>query len=712
MSEQMSTKQNQAREYQQKNRDQINTGLKKLDSNIRTKLDNPQFAVQSDFETAEDFNQFVESMAEAELLSNILSPVVDNIYFIKAGTGSGKTHTVLEAIKNQLIRTVDSKAVIATPTRAMAMDIQNTGNMKVSDGEDFVGLWIGGEGGKDIDTNDKVVAVTGGKLWDLLMKDPTLGSFDNPLVGPESEILSRKSNRDLEKVSTLIVDEADAMDARMIPAIKWLSTVRPDMKIIFVSATLNIEEFNNIYQPSPEAAFVAPEQERPRPISIDYINPKDAKNIGLTDRPKLKAYINAPQLVLDTWIKGKDAPEVKRSKEFEIDIPNEYPSLEPGESVIVFMPTIGSVEKLSLQIADRYGDIVEVRALHGRLNPDEIDKRLYEELQHHKIGIFVCTDVVGRGINFPDQFNINRTIDVGLRNRPQYDPITGREVLKVGVGTQADVLQGLGRAGRNTNDDRPVVGFVMQPQEQLYQGLTNHMVSNDPTQLILESAGMLKKIQDLDELPNEYKPSSLIGYLRTLDTNPKTSQQFEAKLNLSLNRLYGIQAIDGENNLTEFGEFLVKMKYPVDFGIMLFESLESPHLSKIIRIINLIDNLDYLESRSYGSQEKYAKLVGLFKEIYQDNIASDLQFYAKLMDQAEPYIDDYVRRADKLKSIGRPINRSQQEDKVKELFEQKSIDQLLEYIFKNDCGDQIGLDLDTLVSANRGVDRVYKNLDA
>jgi superfamily II DNA/RNA helicase len=461
-----------AKEYQKNNQAKIYAGLGVLQDKYNKKVQNATFAVESDFETQEDFNNFVESMVQSELLSDTLTPIVDNIFFIKAGTGSGKTHAVLKAFKDCVLSTEDGRAVMATPTRAMAMDIQTTGNIKVGEKQDFVGLWIGGEDGKDIDSGDRVIAVTGGKLWDFLIRDPTLGIFDNPLLDAIHQDESRIANRGLEQVSTLIIDEADAMDARAIPAIKWLSTVRPDMKIIFVSATLNIEEFNSIYQPNPDAAFVAPDQERPRPITVDYIDPSLSRKLGLSDRPKANIFTYAPLLVLDTWILGRDSKEVQKSLSNGIDVPNKYSLLESGESVIIFMPTITSVEKLGQEAANAYRGKAEVRCLHGRLSSEEIDARLNDDLTPGTIGIFVCTDVVGRGVNFPDKFNINRTIDSGLRNRPQFDPITGREVLKVGAGTQADILQGLGRAGRNTNDERPVVGFVLQEQENLYPGLT------------------------------------------------------------------------------------------------------------------------------------------------------------------------------------------------------------------------------------------------
>ncbi len=679
-----------AKKYQQRNREQILSKLKQQSDRLNHTHDSANsFAIQSDFDTLESFNQAVEHLAQAELISNVLIPIKNNISFIKAGTGSGKTHVVLEAIKNRVILTnPNTKAVIATPTRAMAMDIQNTGNMHVANDEDgdFVGLWIGGEGGKQINTSDTAVAVTGGKLWDLLMRKPTL-----------------------DWVQTLVIDEADAMDARAIPAIKWLSIVRPDMNIIFVSATLNIEEFKQIYQPHPEASYIAPDHERPRPISVDYVDETTLSNLGLTGFKKASSYTNAPFFVLDSWMFGTDSSIAMENKKRGITIQNEYPLLQSGESVIIFMPTISSVNNLAKSLTKTYGEKVEVRALHSKISFEEMDKRLYDEIQDDKIGVFVCTDIVGRGVNFPDKFNINRAIDTGLRNRPQYDPITGRESLKVDVGGLSDVMQGLGRAGRNANDFRDVVGFVMQPKVNLYNGVKNEMVSNDPTSLILESAGFVKSIQSQQNIPEKYKPSSLVDYLKTLDTNPQTSKQFEAKLNSSLNRLYGIQALDKDNNVTKFGEFLIKMKLPVDFGILLFESLNSPYLPKMVQIINLLDNLDYFITRNPDSKPNYNKLVGCFKSNHS-NLTSDLQFYAKLLEYSQPHYS-LLNRKDTFNIQNRPKIKIDHQNAVQALFNVDDIDGVMEYVFKHDCGDEIGINLETIADAFKNQERVYESLD-
>jgi superfamily II DNA/RNA helicase len=723
MSEQFGKATNRAKQYQQNISEGIHSGLGKLHERQTTTLYEPAHASWSEkdplglddaeFTNQDEFRIFEEGMLEAGLVSNILKPVSNNIFFIQAGTGSGKTHAVLKAIQDGVLKSEDGgKSVIGTPTRAMAGDIQNTGNQKVSTTNDFVGLWIGGEDGKDIEDGDLAIAVTNGKLWDLIMKDPTLGGLDNYLSEEgHTRNKKRKHNDGLKQVDVLIIDEADAIDPRLIPALKWLSQVRPDMKIIFVSATLNVTEFRNIYQPHPEAEFIAPDQERPRPITVDFIDDTSASKLGLSGYATAAAYARAPIKVLNTWILGPKSEEVANDRLNQINIKNETPQLQSGESVIIFMPTISAVNDLSEQVRYKYGSKVEVRALHGKLTQEEIDKRLYDDLEKGKIGIFVCTDVVGRGVNFPDKFNINRTIDAGLRNRPQYDPITGREVLKVGHSTQADIKQGLGRAGRNTEDERVVLGFVMQPKENINEGMKNVMVSNDPTQLILESAGFLKRIQSMPDIPGQYKPNSLVDYLKTLDSNPQTSKQFEAKLQSSLNRLYGIQALDQNNNVTPFGEFLIKMKYPVDYGIMLFESLDSPHLSKIIRIVNLIDNLDYFITRDNKSKPNYSRFVSVVKQKYPE-INSDLMLYAKIFEIADESIEKFNAKKDQTeRKTPLPVNKEKQGEKIKELFDNGSVDELIEYVYKHNCGDYIGINLNTLADAHKNQERVYKSLD-
>ncbi len=637
--------------------------------------------------------QGIESLQQQlleDLVCPIAIPIARNIFAIEAGTGSGKTHSLLEqARQDKYDNSEPAKTIISSTTRAMVQDIQHTGNQSVAGGERFVGRWIGGEGGRDIQNSDSIIAMTGGKLYDILLKDPTLGSLTYVLS--EGDESNNRGVRDVQQVDTLIIDEADGMEQKLIPAIKWLSTVRPDMKIFFVSATLNIPEFQTMYNIAPDMIYTAPEAERPRPITVSYAEDEELNSIfGSKENPRIatKTYTQEPLNKLQEWL----------------DTESELP-LEPGESVIVFMPTIYSTEKFARSVEGMFGNQVEVRTLHSKLEKDEMFTKQHQPISPGKVGVFVSTDIAGRGVNFEKDLNLNRAIHSGVVNRPIYSPHTRREIMRVIPASKQEVAQGLGRAGRNVEDSRPVLGHTGFYEDAIQDSMRNTIIEGDPTYLILESAGFLKSITKTN-VPSEYKPKSLEQYLQTLDNNPETKGQYRAKIKSSLARLYGIEALDSENNVTEFGSFLLKTKLPIDYAIMVYESLEAGNTARVVRMVSMINNMSYLITNHIS----FGGLTNLVAHIYPD-IQSDLEVYDKILEVCQPYAESHqsIRHTEQDFSEGvAEINRIIKSGK--EHNPQKALDEVIQKVFELDLGKAVGMRLEVFEDIDREQDRILNTL--
>jgi HrpA-like RNA helicase len=530
----------------------------------------------------EEVRNKMEDLVELQHRPMELSQSIDavkhlGIYIASMPTGAGKTHNATEA--NALLEDIlkdEGKrynTAITMPTRA---NVKNAHSDALRRGLNY-GYSIGGE--SEQSREDIGSFYTYGKLMNEAKKDPLLRKVDN-----------------------LILDEADLLksgEEKWIPYLIFLTRARPELNILLMSATLDVKQFKDIFHVPEENLVEVKEGQRARPIDYSYYE-------GETDKYNRKI--------------------VKFEFKFDEYIPNIYKKtdswlleMENDEAMIVFMPTYRGVNYIANKFSNRNN--LEVRTLTARMKASEIEDIITRVPEPGKKLLIVSTDVVARGINFGPEIKLNRAIDSGLRNTLQYNPLTGRNTLRITKATNKQLKQSLGRAGRLPDDTRTVKGYVAQQPEAL-ESIKEENFQTDPTQMILESAEMINRINDTkvitpNELPIEFRPKDLVEYITPAIGNKDLTKA-------TVDRLVGMNAIDTANNITEFGQFLLKMNLPIDFGIIIFESLnsENSHFTEyIVKILNIISNSTYL----INNEVKFKELVRL------QNFKNDFEFYIYLI---------------------------------------------------------------------------------
>jgi len=303
---------------------------------------------------------------------------------VAAPTGSGKSTQVPQMLlDNGLLG--DGRAVILQPrrlaTRMLAARVAQERNVEL--GRE-VGYQIRLENVSSSQTRIKFV--TEGILLRAMLSDPKL-----------------------EGITALVFDEFHERhlygDITLGRALEIQATIRPDLIIIVMSATLAIEQVRNYLDP----CAVIESQGRTYPVTTRYA----------------EKFSEAP-----VWDQAVEAFEILVRSGAEGD-------------ALIFMPGAYEISRIAQALEHSpaaRGCII--LPLHGELNPRDQDAAVARYQQRK---IVVSTNVAETSLTID---GVRLVIDSGLARIPRYDPYRGINTLLVEKISRASADQRAGRAGR------------------------------------------------------------------------------------------------------------------------------------------------------------------------------------------------------------------------------------------------------------------------
>lgn len=261
-----------------------------------------------------------------------------------ANTGTGKTAAFLIPLINKILYNRTQKILIVTPTRELAVQIQDECTLFAKGMNIFSVLCIGGVGMQQqihgLRRNQNVVIGTPGRLKDLKNQGKlSIALFNN-----------------------IVLDEVDRMlDMGFINDVKFIISHLPKQRqSLFFSATLS-PAIKNIID---TVSF--------NPVLISVKVQETAENI--------------------------DQDVIKMQGREKIDVLQELLGKQEFEKVLIFGRTKHGIEKLSRQLTQRG---VHVVALHGNKNQNQRQRAL-DLFRNNQVAILLATDVVARGIDIDD----------------------------------------------------------------------------------------------------------------------------------------------------------------------------------------------------------------------------------------------------------------------------------------------------------------------
>ncbi len=266
-----------------------------------------------------------------------------NDMIVQARTGSGKTHSFLIPIFEDIEGDKGVEAIVLTPTRELAQQVEKEARNI----------------GKHHDIN--TLAIYGGSSINRQIKQLPKTSFVAGTPGRVMDLM-RRGNLKLDKLSFFVLDEADRMlDMGFLEDIQWIMSRTPKEKqIMLYSATMpyKIVKLANEYMNDPVELKLSEDDISAKGVSQHYVS------VGRRNK------LSALSSLLDN---------------------------EPGRYLI-----FSNTRKYTQILADRlrnYG--YKAHSLHGDMSQSARTKTM-NKFKEGKIDILVSTDVASRGIDVDD----------------------------------------------------------------------------------------------------------------------------------------------------------------------------------------------------------------------------------------------------------------------------------------------------------------------
>ncbi len=335
-----------------------------------------------------DYKALAVYKSREEILSSLEK---SQVIIVESPTGSGKT-TQIPLILNEAGYAEKGIIGITQPRRIAAVSVSEFIKKQINDEGAFCGYTMRFHDTTDSSTRIKIM--TDGIILQEVKADPTLSRY-----------------------SVIMVDEAHERSLNIdfiLGLLKEIIPLRPDLKVIISSATINTSSFSRFFSNAPIVSITG----NPFPVNVIY------SPVRLEKETKEEFYDKIALLV-------KDAHD-----------------REDGGDVLVFLPGEAEIKEAintlyaTLNISD-----YEIYPLYGRLSKEEQD-RVFIQTGEGKTKVVVSTNVAETSLTID---GIRTVIDSGLAKTNYYNQRNFTSSLIPTLVSKSSADQRKGRAGRTSS---------------------------------------------------------------------------------------------------------------------------------------------------------------------------------------------------------------------------------------------------------------------
>ncbi|KAF9940764.1 DEAH-box ATP-dependent RNA helicase prp22 [Modicella reniformis] len=349
-------------------------------------------------------------------------------------------------------------------------------------------------------------------------------------------VLLREATMDplLEKYDLLIIDEAHERTVEtdvLFGLLKRTKAKRPNLKIIIMSATLNVTKFSDFFDECP--IYEIPGRTYP----VEILHSRDISKLGTLKSGYVAKTIDTVMHILSKEVRSGDAGdilvfltgqnEIEQACQELKNVVLEKEKEDRESSSTSSSSRAKSVSLDRLQILPLYAslELLDQNAIFGS-TPRNCRK------------IIFATNIAQTSVTIP---NICFVVDSGFVKQKMYDPTTGMDALLVVPISKAAATQRAGRAGRT----RAGICFRLYSRESFETEMDDETVPEIKRTGLTGTVLSLKQLGILD-----------VNGFEFLD------RPGEEELSAALRELYLMGAIDQYGRMTDVGHGMVM--YPVN----------------------------------------------------------------------------------------------------------------------------------------------------
>ncbi|GAB7361675.1 hypothetical protein MBLNU230_g1725t1 [Neophaeotheca triangularis] len=457
-------------------------------------------------------DQFIQAVQQYQLL------------IVVGDTGSGKTTQLTQYLAEAGF--ADRGVIGCTqPRRVAAVSVAG----RVSD---EVGCRLGDEVGYTIRFEDK----TNEKTRIKYMTDGIM----------QREILLDPS---LSRYSAIMLDEAHertiATDV-LFGLLKKTLKLRPDMKLIVTSATLDAEKFSNYFNQCPILSIPG----RTYPVEIMYAREPESDYLDAALTSVMEIHLNQEPGDILLFLTGKE--EIDTSCEI---LTERMKALGKGIPELEILPIYGAL-------------------------PSETASKIFEPPPEGGRKVVIATNIAETSITIDGIFYV---VDPGFVKQSAYDAKLGMDRLQVTPISQAQAKQRAGRAGRTG----PGKCFRLYTEAAFQSEMLPTTIPEIQRQNLANTILMLKAM-GINDLLN-------FGFMDPPPTNTMLT---------ALEELYALSALDDEGLLTRLGRRMADFPMEPPLAKSLIISVELGCSEEMLSIVAMISGAQSVFHRPKEKQQQ------------------------------------------------------------------------------------------------------------
>ena len=394
-----------------------------------------------------------------------------------------------------------------------------------------------------------------------------------------------QSNPTLDGVSHVIIDEAHERTLQidmLLALLKRTLNVNPALKIIIMSATVNVELFQQYFN-----CAVVDVPGKVYPVKMHFLD-----DMGLF----------------------KGDPQSNNNSYAGITIPYEKIVLliqwimrnKPPGAILCFLPGWQEIKFLQVKLERSRVPSKYIMPLHSKLNIDA-QQKIFDPVPETAQKIILATDIAESSITIQD---VSYVIDTALKKEMQWNEEKYMYSLKTTWVSQANICQRKGRAGRT----RPGESYHFITKKD-YSRLNVYPIP-EIRRTSLEQAIILSKTYNSEKI-NDFFSNML-------------EKPSDVAMSSALSSLQSLGILDEDENLTALGKRITNFSLDPKLSRALVFSSTFQCLNPILNIIVMFTTDNQLAVTSLGDKSDMRKQKQRFHET-SDHIAT-LEYFAGLKD--------------------------------------------------------------------------------